>query len=169
MSSFDWTQIPTNKKWIKKARKLLRKDGSIDVWIDSKGKAGDPITGIHSQFIKSQLEDISEITGIDINAGVKAKNADIKIFAQKDYKGRGYKYLKKKSTFSLNFHSNFNEFDEFDKVIISSGLLHPFGLKDIPMKDDYWVMSSTSVMGCCLSTYEGITSLDIIALQSIWL
>tara|TARA_B100000674_G_scaffold61805_1_gene42942 strand:+ start:142 stop:651 length:510 start_codon:yes stop_codon:yes gene_type:complete len=169
MSSFDWTQIPTNKKWIKKTRKLLRKDSSIEVWIDSKGKNGDSITGIHSNFVKSQFEDISEITGINIEIVAKRKSADIEIFSQKDYKGTGFKYLKKGSRFSLNFHSNFSNFDEFDKVIVTSGLLHPFGLKDIPMKDDYWVMSSTSVMGCCLSTYEGITPLDTLALQNIWL
>lgn len=169
MSSFDWTQIPTNKKWIKKTRKLLRKDGSIDVWIDSKGKKGDSITGTHSQFIKTQLEDISDITGVDINAKAHMESADIQIFSQKKYKGRGFKYLRKTNKFSLNFHSNFRKFDEFDKVIIASGLLHPFGLKDIPMKDDYWVMSSTSVMGCCLSTFEGITTLDTLALQNIWL
>ena len=169
MSSFHWKKIPTSKNWIKKTRNLLRKDDSIDVWIDSRGKKGDRITGVHRKFIKSQLKNISDITGIEIGTKVNYKNADIQIFAQKDYKGRGYKYLKKKRRFSLNFHTNFDDFDEFDKVIVTSGLLYPFGLKDIPMKDDYWVMSSTSVMGCCLSTYEGITPLDTRALQNIWL
>ena len=67
------------------------------------------------------------------------------------------------------FQEEYDKFDELDKQIVTAGLLWPFGLKDIPMKDDYWVMSSTSVMGCCLSTYEGITALDKLALQDIWL
>ena len=169
MSSFHWKKIPTNKKWIREAKKLLQKDGSIDVWIDSRGKSGDPITGTHKKFIKSQLKDISDITLIEINAGASKKTSDIQVFAQKNYKGRGYNYIKKDNKFSLNFHSNFDKFDELDKQIVTAGLLWPFGLKDIPMKNDYWVMSSTSVMGCCLSTYEGITALDKLALQNIWL
>ena len=174
-STIDWwppasgskVEVPVDKHWANKLWKMSDKDGIINVHIDKTGsfkKKSKRLLVKHSDFFDDILGEISDATGQDVNY-VSAKDADILIHSS----GKKANTSKKRNYFDVNIGNNSKgKLNDLKKESIATHILYCFGLEDISKKVDHDGDDSLMSYWYSENGYNGLTSSDITALQSVW-
>ena len=159
--------VPTDKKWARKLWKYSGKDDIINVHIDSEGsfkKKSKKIPTSQQNFYESLFEEIETATELDINI-TDFQDADIVIHST----GKRGKVKPRKGYFDVNGGKNGRKrLNDTRREILAASVLTCFGLDYFEKSDDH--SGDDSLMSYYVSDngYNGLTTSDIIALQSLW-
>ena len=163
----DSVEVPTKKKWAKALWKFSGKDEIINVHIDSDGSFKNKSKKISKNvqaFYQSLFEEIETATELNINF-TELGDADIIIHST----GKKGSTQKKRGYFDINGGKHGRKkINDHRREILAAFVLPCFGLALFREDDNH--SSDDSLMSYYLSDngYDGLTTWDIIALQSLW-
>lgn len=161
------TQVPVDRAWANRLRKISDNDGVINVHIDENGsykKKSRKFGVSHKEFIKVFLGEISEATGLKIDY-IDQGQADVLIHSTR---GKLDVNLRK-NLFNVNLGKlTKKKLNKKSKEDIAEYILYPFGLDNIPRRVDHRGDDSLMSWHYAENGYAGLTSADITALQSLW-
>ncbi|MDA7432612.1 hypothetical protein N8506_01895 [Synechococcus sp. AH-601-N23] len=160
-------EVPVFRSWSKKLQRISDKDGIIDVHIDENGlfkKKSRHLTTKFENFAQDLLEDVADVTGLEINY-VTQQEADILIHST----GNRLSAKSNRNFFDVNFGNKLKgNLNSRDKEDLAPMILYCFGLDDIGKKETHNGDDSLMSYWYAESGYNGLTSADITALQSLW-
>ena len=166
-STVEEIEVPVFRSWSKKLNKISDKDGIIDVHIDENGlfkKKSRRLTTKFENFAQDLLEDVAEATGLEMNY-VTQQEADIVIHST----GNRLNSKKNRDHFAINFGNKLKKnLNSRVKQDLAPLILYCFGLDNIGKKETHNGDDSLMSYWYAESGYNGLTSADITALQSLW-